>query len=379
MQGTQEESQRSMSNHKTPVTLLTGFLGAGKSTLLNKILSHPNGEKIAVIVNEFGEVGLDHDLIEATSEEVILLASGCICCSIRGDLAQTMSDLIERRDAGTLDFDRVVIETTGLADPAPIQQTLLVDGFLARNVRLEGIVTIVDTVNGPKTLDDQFEAVSQVACADLLLLSKTDLAHAEDELLFRERLQGLNPNAAILPVTKAAHDPAVLWGLSGMQDGVTPQTALNWVTPSNPRPTANDPFANLSGFALQSTPAGFSAHDSRIVSESIVLEAPLQDAVFDHWLDTLIALRGPNILRVKGIVFLEGIEKPFVFHGVQHIFNPTVALENWPNDDTTSRIVVIARDMTAVELRHSLNTLRSNIAPPPRAPLFPDWDKVKPE
>ncbi|WP_367648088.1 CobW family GTP-binding protein [Ruegeria arenilitoris] len=345
-------------DRRVPVTVLTGFLGAGKTTLLNAVLSGTSAGKIAVIVNEFGEAGLDHDLIEAVEDEIVLMQSGCLCCSIRGDLAGTIADLIERRDDGLLQFERIVIETTGLADPAPILQTLLVDPELARNTRLDGLVTLVDAVNGAWTLDTQFEAVSQVAMADLILLSKTDLVSRSEADALSQRLSGLNPTARIERPLAGQFDPDKLWGLSGLRKDVDQRDAITWTTHALPE---EDPLANLSGFSKpKAAPFAGSPHDTRISSESIVLDAPIRDSTFDYWLDSLIALKGPDILRVKGIVFLQGIDVPFVFHGVQHVFDPPVPLNNWIGDDRRSRIVVIARDLSRPELQRSLDMLRAH-------------------
>lgn len=347
-----------MKDRRIPVTLLTGFLGAGKTTLLNKLLSDTTSGRIAVIVNEFGDAGLDHDLIETSTEEVILMQSGCLCCTVRGDLSRTMAGLIGRRDAGDYCFDRVVIETTGLADPGPILQTLLVDPFLSRNVRMDGVVTLADAANGPATLDAQFEAVSQAAVADLIVLSKTDLTAPEKVIMFEERLRGLNPSARILHAVRGEGLAGQLWGVSGLRHGAAPADVLAWTTERN-KPA--DPFANLTGFAPASpAAASFSPHDTRVGTASIILEEPISDKVFDRWLDTLIALRGSDILRVKGIVFLEGIEAPFAFHGVQHIFDPLVPIRDWPGGDRRSRIVVIARDISRPELQRSLDMLRAS-------------------
>lgn len=359
---------------RLPVTLLTGFLGAGKTTLLNAVLRVATGPRIAVIVNEFGEAGLDHDLIEAVDEETVLMQSGCLCCSVRGDLARTIADLIDRRQAGDIVFERVVIETTGLADPGPILQTLLVDPYLARNVRMDGVVTVADAATGPETLDRQFEAVSQVAMADLLVLRKTDLVPSAMVKTFKARITALNPTARILHARRGDLRANALWELSGLRNTATPKQTLSWLTPRDPAP---DPFANLSGLnpIEPTTDATLSPHDTRIGSASIVLEDPIPDAAFDLWLDTLVALRGPDILRVKGIVFLEGIESPFVFHGVQHVFDPPVPLRDWPGGDRRSRIVVIARDIARPELVRSLDMLRGHL--PKKNDTFQSEEPIK--
>ncbi|MEM1431295.1 MAG: GTP-binding protein [Pseudomonadota bacterium] len=346
-----------MTDPRLPVTLLTGFLGAGKTTVLNAVLSDASAGRIAVIVNEFGEAGLDHDLIEETGEEVVLMQSGCLCCSVRGDLARTMQGLLDRREAGALTFDRVVIETTGLADPAPILQTLLVDPFLARKTRMDGIVTVADAANGPATLDAQFEAVSQAAMADLIVLSKVDLVAPDEVTRFEQRLSAINPDVRIVHAVRGKGLAGTLWVLSGLRYGAAPADVLAWARAPDPAP---DPLANLSGLSQpDSTPIALSPHDSRIGTASIVLDEPIPDILFDLWLDTLVGLRGHDILRVKGIVFLEDIETPFVFHGVQHILDPPVPLRDWPAGDRRSRIVIIARDMSRPEIQRSLDMLRA--------------------
>lgn len=344
---------------RLPVTLLTGFLGVGKTTLLNTILSTKAGPKIAVVVNEFGEAGLDHDLIEAVDEDVVLMQSGCLCCSIRGDLSRTLQSLMFRRKTWRVKFDRIVIETTGLADPGPILQTFLADHYLASKFRIDGVVTVVDAAMGPDTLDRQFEAVSQVAMADLLVLSKTDLVPDAASQAFEARLKTLNTTAKILRTQNGEVPTEALWGLSGMHRQGKTEPVMDWLMPNTP-PAPDDPLSNLSGFVSAPPPAAHShLHDARIGSASIVLERPISADAFDLWLDTLIKLRGPDILRVKGIVHVEGVDTPFVFHGVQHLFDPPVPLHDWPAGNQQSRIVVIARDMTRPELARSLDMLRA--------------------
>ena len=253
-----------MKEPRVPVTLLTGFLGAGKTTLLNAVLSDNSAGRVAVIVNEFGEAGLDHDLIEESSEEIILMRSGCLCCSVRGDLSKTISDLFERRTQNEIAFERIVIETTGLADPGPILQTLLVDNFLAKNTRMDGVVTVVDAAHAAATLDAQFEAVSQAAMADLIVLSKTDLVNLADVESLEIRLYGLNPGITIIRSILGKGLFGKLWGLSALHNNATKQQALNWTVGEKPQFEA---LENLSGFApAVQIAAPLPAHDTRIGS-----------------------------------------------------------------------------------------------------------------
>jgi len=353
---------------RIPITLLTGFLGAGKTTLLNAILRAKDGPKIGVIVNEFGEAGLDHDLIAAIDEEVVLMQSGCLCCSLRGDLARTLQDLLDRKDTGRITFERIVIETTGLADPAPILQTLLVDRALAKSFRMDGIVTVADAATGPDTLNRQFEAVSQVAMADLIVISKPDLVSEHQLEAFEARLQALNLTARIIHADHGLVATGALWDLSGIRQNTKHDQVMAWLM-TRAQDTPADPLQNLSGLTPSAEPKALqSAHDARIGSVSIVLDDPIPVIAFDLWLNTLIALRGPDILRVKGVVHLEGIPTPFVFHGVQHLFDLPVPLHDWQGSDRSSRIVVIARDMSRPELKASLDLLRTQMPDKTKSP-----------
>jgi len=230
---------------------------------------------------------------------------------------------------------------------------------------VDGVVTVVDAANGPDTLDQQFEAVSQVAMADLLVLSKSDLVTQQALAAFESRLRDLNQTARIIKAERGLIPVASLWGLSGMRRAVDASNVMEWLTPVQ----AAVPFDNLSGFAAPSASAPMMQthqHDARIGSASIVLDAPIPAEAFDLWLDTLVRLRGSDLLRVKGIVHLEDVPTPFVFHGVQHLFDPPVPLRDWPKDDQQSRIVVIARDMTNPELNRSLDMLRARRDGPER-------------
>ena len=351
-------------DNRVPVTLLTGFLGAGKTTLLNHLIRDPSAGRIAVIMNEFGDAGLDHDLIEEATEETILMQSGCLCCSIRGDLLKTLGTLMARRNRGDLTFDRVVIETTGIADPGPILHSLVVDHIVAPYFRMDGVVTLADAATGSRALDKHFEAVHQIAMADLIVLSKTDLLPPHEVAQFEARLEKINSTALRLRANHGRVPPGSLFGLSAMRMSVTTKDVSDWLGMTETKP---DLLSGLSGLAPKSAApatlpmtgaANHAHHDHRINSASIEVEDPVPANVFDFWLDTLIALKGPDILRMKGIVHVEDMDWPFVFHGVQHIFDSPVPLKSWSGKETTSRVVVIARDIKEEDLKASLEMLR---------------------
>jgi len=313
----------------TPVTVITGFLGAGKTTLLNHLLKQEAMAGCAVLVNEFGEIGIDHLLVEKLDENTVLLNAGCLCCTMRGDLSRALRELLPR--ARRDEIRRVVIETTGLADPAPILATLMSDAVAASAYRLDGIVTVVDAVNGAAHLDAQQEAVRQVAVADRIVLSKTDLVDAAE---LRARLRLLNPGA---PILVAEH-------------GVVDATALLGAGLFNPDKKIPDVRGWLDAEAYADEHEhhhhDVNRHDERIAAFCVTIDQPLHWQGVATWLDMLVATRGESLLRVKGILNVVGQERPVVVHGVQHLFHPPVLLSGWPEDDArTSRLVFITRDL----------------------------------
>ncbi|SFJ12769.1 CobW family GTP-binding protein [Methylobacterium brachiatum] len=311
-----------------PLTVLTGFLGAGKTTLLNRLLRDPALADTVVIVNEFGEIGLDHLLIETIDEDMVLLGAGCLCCTVRGDLIATLEDLLRKRDNGRIKpFRRVVIETTGLADPAPILHALIYHPYLVLRYRLQAVVTVVDAVTGAASLDAHPEAVRQAAVADRIVLTKADLA--DDTAGIRARLAALNAAAPILPPDAAAED--LLGGLFGL-DG-----------------KGADVRAWLGDAAMEDAhhhPGDVNRHDAAIQALCLTSAAPVPRPAFEMFMDLLRSGHGPKLLRLKGIVALaDDPERPIVVHGVQHVFHAPLTLPAWPDPDHTSRLVLILRDL----------------------------------
>jgi G3E family GTPase len=323
-----------------PATLITGFLGSGKTTLLNGLLAHPAMADTAVIVNEFGEIGLDHLLIETAFEDAVLLKSGCICCTVRGDLADTLVSLAQRRRSGEIPpFARVAIETTGLADPAPIMHTLMAEPALVPLYRLDRVVTTVDAVNAPAQLEAHFEAAKQAAVADQLVLTKTDLVTDAVRDAVVARLKALNPAAPIAVVVQGRIDPQVLFppgSDAGREGRLAAAAALGHGHDHDDEPDA----AHL-------------AHHHGISTVSLVREEPVAWPRLRDWLVAVAGLKGPDLLRVKGIVNVAGRAGPVVIHGVQHVFHPPVELRRWPDDDRRTRIVFITRNLAAGDLARS--------------------------
>ncbi|HUN98974.1 MAG TPA: GTP-binding protein [Bradyrhizobium sp.] len=342
---------------RLPVSLLTGFLGSGKTTVLNHLVQQPEFAKTVVVINEFGEIGLDHELIERSNEDLVLLQSGCLCCTIRGDLVETLRSLFLRRVKGEIaEFDRVVIETTGLADPAPILHTMMTDTLLAARYRLDGVIATIDAAVGSATLDRQIESVKQAAVADRLLLTKTDLAAPADVEALTRRLHELNPAAPVLRAANGAVDPADLFD-AGLYDpkrkSLDVQRWLNAEAYEEPTGAHHD-HGEHHGAAHHHHHHDVNRHDEHISAFCLTLDTPILANAFDAWLDVLLAFMGPDLLRLKGILNIEGLSGPVVIHGVQHVFHPTVLLKQWPSADRRSRIVFIGRDLDEDALRDTL-------------------------
>lgn len=337
--------QRDALAGKIPVTLITGFLGSGKTTLISKLLKHPDMRRVAVVINEVGEIGIDHDLVTMSSENITLLANGCICCSVRTDLQETLRDLFAQRRVGEVfDFDRVIVETTGLADPAPVVQTLASDTLLEAQYRLDGLITLVDGVLGLGQIQDQTEAVKQIAIADKVFITKSDLADAPTLQALREAIGALNPRASIDTLVNGEIEPHALMAL-GLASARAGQQTLRFLGEA------------LDGSASTDAPEGgrylaqaAATHDRSVRTVSLRFKQPFQWASFSAALELLSTLRGPDLLRVKGIVNVDG--KPVVVQGVQHIFHTPVELDRWPSADTDSRLVFITRNIEADVIRN---------------------------
>ena len=332
-------------NDLIPINIITGFLGSGKTTLLQALLGSPAFADTAVLINEFGEVGLDHHLLEQIDSETVLLQSGCICCTIRGDLKDAIRDLYSKRERGIVPpFRRLVVETTGLADPAPILATITSEPVIRHHFRLGNVITTVDAVNAILHLERQPESVKQAAIADRIVLTKSDLAQVDQRAKVMARLKRLNPAAAIVEAAHGAADPSLLLAHDVHDEKHKLEEVNRWLT------TAAEGHHHHDHGVLD-----VNRHDERIHSFVLTFEHPMDWTVFGIWLTMLLQSRGEDILRVKGILNVVGVETPVVIHGVQHIVHPPTHLKSWPDEDHRSRIVFIVRDIDKEEIERSLN------------------------
>jgi G3E family GTPase len=336
-------------NPRIPVAVLTGFLGSGKTTLLRKLLVDPRMNRTAVLINEFGETAIDHLLVKTVLDGAIVLQNGCVCCTLRTDLRDGITSIIDNRSAGKFpEFDRIVVETTGLADPAPIAQTLLIDPMLRNQVRMANIVTTVDGLLGAEQLGTHQESLRQAAAADRLVITKTDMVGHTQTL--KNALSRINPTAQIVDANATGFDAHALL-IGGVSD---PDTKLaevqRWLTDAETDPQMcgendhrHDEHVHLGG-----------NHSVDIRSFSLRVEEEIDWTAFGIWLTLLLHRHGAKILRVKGLLRVSDADGPIVLHAVQHVIHPPIHLERWPDDDHASRIVFIVQGVNPAALQRSL-------------------------
>lgn len=362
-----------------PVSVLTGFLGSGKTTLLNRLLKDPALADTAVIINEFGDVGIDHLLVESASEGIIELSDGCLCCTVRGELVDTLADLIDRLQTGKLQrLKRVIIETTGLADPAPVLHAIMGHPVLLQAFRVDGVITTVDAVNGMATLDAHEEAVKQAAVADRIVITKTDLPEGAKSLpALRSRLSALNPGADLIDVGDQRTGYAALFDCGVYNPETKTVDVQRWLKAEayrdRDRERGEIDHHHHHGHGDHDHHHDINRHDASIRSFSLKHDAPVPLSSFDMFLDLLRSAHGEKLLRVKGIVQLaDDPERPLVIHGVQQIFHPPARLAVWPEGVRETRLVMIVKDLPESYVTQLFNAFlgQPQIDTPDRTALF---------
>lgn len=331
------------SEQPIPVTLVTGFLGAGKTTLLNHLLGQPDLDGTLAIINEFGEIGLDHLLLEVTDERMALLDNGCVCCTVREDLVQTLLEANQKRMDGALPFNRVILETTGLADPAPILHALMAHPDLEEQFEIETVISLVDATSGAQTLRTHEEARKQLACADQVILTKTDIARPDQTASTKGMIEDLNPTAHLHIVRNGDVASAQLFNRAYGTKSRDAADYAGWMDADH---------------AHQCDAHCDHVHEHRhdgITTFAFTSDQPVDWMLFREWLDNLAALKGADLLRMKGIVQIsEDLERPMVVHGVQHVFHRPKQLNGWPSDDKRTRLIFIVKNITLDTIERTL-------------------------
>ena len=323
------------------ITVLTGFLGSGKTTILTALIKQKQMANAAIIINEFGEVGLDHDLIETTDENVIELQNGCICCTIQGDLKTTLLNLLKKMEKGIISlFNHVIIETTGLADPVPIIHTLMTSLDLQRIYSLDGVITVVASVNGDTTYNAHEEAIKQTAFSDVIILSKADIADKKTINSLIKRIRNINPKVDVIKSNKKSLPVAKLLGLNDYNPHNKDWNVKKWLEIEKNKSSNHQEHQHHDHHEHD-----VNRHGDNIETFAMVNSIPVSMTSVNFFLELLMCQMGEDILRIKGILNIRGKNYPAVIHGVQHIFHPLEWLEKWPSNDRKSRLVFITKNI----------------------------------